>query len=292
MKKFYLIICITLTVLLSVFLSSCVSMSTNDNIQPVSYKNVTLPDGNVADIKLFPNWKQAGAYLKEIKPKNKRTYYAIEEVGLKGASFSPDVSVNTKGYLRKTWVGTDSKVKALYNTMAAGKYRFAIGGIQKNDEWLQIMITCKNGNLTYDRTGYVDENSKLYKEAVAKRESKSSSSRISFSSGSTSSSSNKNNNSNASSKAAQNERFQRELYRLRHETNEGLYFGNGHAGGYSRTPDFRYIYYDNGEKVYGYVVLLDGNFISEYDTYKVNPRIIPYYSVPKQIRELALKSLD
>ena len=100
----------------------------------------------------------------------------------------------------------------------------------------------------------------------------------------TSSSSNKNNNSNASSNAAQNERFQQELYRLRHKDWTKTFVGRE---GNVFTYTYRYIYYDDARRVSGYVVDLYGNIRDDY-----SKSIVPYYSVPKQIRELALKSLD
>ena len=273
-------------------MSSCTSMSVNDHIQPESLNGITLPDGIVANIVLFPNWKQAGAYLKEIKPKDKVTYYDFDKVSLRGPlSFSPDVSVDTEGYLRKTWVGTDSKVSALYNKMVHGKYRFAIGGIQTKNEWQQIMITCKNGNLTYDRQGYVDKNSELYiSHRGGSRKQESKNALTSNSSRSRSSNSSKSNNRNTSS----NENFQMELYRLRHKTYQASNIG---GGGRIEHLKYRFIYYDNARRELEYVVDLDGNIrtlhgnVSSFDLNERYP-IVPYYSIPKATREAALKSLE
>lgn len=272
-------------------MSSCTSMSVNDHIQPESLNGITLPDGIVANIVLFPNWKQAGAYLKEIKPKDKVTYYDFDKVSLRGPlSFSPDVSVDTEGYLRKTWVGTDSKVSALYNKMVQGNYRFAIGGIQTKNEWQQIMITCKNGNLTYDRQGYVDKNSELYishRGGSRKQESKNALTSNSSRSRSRSSNSSKSNNRNTSS----NENFQRELYRLRHEPHQTA-SSIGLDNEIRRGIQYRYIYYDDGRMEQQYFVDLDGNIRSFHRDINGNYPILPYYSVPKKTREAALKSLE
>ena len=169
-KQFRKFACAIFVLAVVYTITSCTSMSVNDNIQPVAVNSATLPDGEVADIMLFPNWKQAGAYLKEIKPKDMSPCYVQKGIGMKCTSFSPDVSVENDGYLRKTWVGTDGAVADLYNKMSEGSYRFAIGGIQKKDEWHQIMITCKNGNLTYDRQRYAKEDSEIYKTVKAKNE--------------------------------------------------------------------------------------------------------------------------
>ena len=272
-------------------MSSCTSMSVNDHIQPESLNGITLPDGIVANIVLFPNWKQAGAYLKEIKPKDKVTYYDFDKVSLRGPlSFSPDVSVDTEGYLRKTWVGTDSKVSALYNKMVQGNYRFAIGGIQTKNEWQQIMITRKNGNLTYDRQGYVDKNSELYishRGGSRKQESKNALTSNSSRSRSRSSNSSKSNNRNTSS----NENFQRELYRLRHEPHQTA-SSIGLDNEIRRGIQYRYIYYDDGRMEQQYFVDLDGNIRSFHRDINGNYPILPYYSVPKKTREAALKSLE
>jgi len=61
---------------------------------------------------------------------------------------------------------------------------------------------------------------------------------------------------------------------------------------------YRYIYRDNGRIINEYIVDLDGNIRTNLAIYdrngdfnKMYP-LVEYYSVPKEIRDLAQKSLD
>lgn len=102
-------------------------------------------------------------------------------------------------------------------------------------------------------------------------------------------------NSNTSKTTKKNtnskEKFELELYRLRHETHDygGKSIGLGGKIQRKGPPPFRYIFYDNGRRDSNYVVDLDGNLR---DQRGIDYPIVPYYSVPKETRDAAMKSLE
>ena len=97
-----------------------------------------------------------------------------------------------------------------------------------------------------------------------------------------------------SSSASINEAPEQTLYRLRHHTEDISYIGTSQA----TSLQYRYIYYDNGTKLQGYIVDLNGNIRSENGRIGMKANIdemypiVPKHSVPKEIRNLAMKSLE
>jgi hypothetical protein len=79
---------------------------------------------------------------------------------------------------------------------------------------------------------------------------------------------------------------QQTLYRLRHTTHEYISVGTRHTGGIKQFK-YRYIYHDNGQIVNGYIVDLYGNIRDD-----LTWEIVPPYSLPKYIQDLAMKSLE
>lgn len=87
--------------------------------------------------------------------------------------------------------------------------------------------------------------------------------------------------------------FTQNLYRLRHRTYEITHQGSAYGSG-TKVIKFRYIYRDNGRKVNEYVVDLNGNIRNDmpHTNFDKAYPIVDYYSVPKEIRILAKKSLE
>ena len=104
----------------------------------------------------------------------------------------------------------------------------------------------------------------------------------------------KNTSTNRKANSKSRTDFAQELYKLRHHTFEDTRVGTLHTGGI-KTLQYRYIYYDNARMVNGYIVDLDGNIRSDIGigrTFDEMYPIVPKYSVSKEIRDLAMKSLE
>ena len=100
---------------------------------------------------------------------------------------------------------------------------------------------------------------------------------------------------NPKSNSGNRTNFAQELYRLRHKTHEISFIGGDNG---PETFRWRYIYRDDGRMINEYIVDLDGNIRSsiarigvDHDFNEMYP-LVQYYSVPKEIRELAMKSLE
>lgn len=157
--------------------------------------------------------------------------------------------------------------------------------IQENDKGNIFYKSFNNFNSALkefknQRNQYVKE---LEKESSKETKQSTTKKQNSKTNGKTSKSSKKNTSSN--------EKFQRELYRLRHEPHQTA-SSIGLDNEIRRGIQYRYIYYDDGRMEQQYFVDLDGNIRSFHRDINGNYPILPYYSVPKETRDAAMKSLE
>lgn len=240
-------------------------------------KNMILPDGREADVLFFVKWGDADKYIKSIQPKDKKVMIGVK------AKDESDL-----GYLRKTYKADENEAVAeLCKIHAETGSMYSVAWLDYGQRVTRCVFTYKGGKLTYDRMDFFDETNGTYADYLAQEKAKQE----------------KINNVVAGltslvfdaivpEKAASNETPEQTLYRLRHETHEIISVGTRNTGG-TKIVRWRYIYRDNGQMVSGYIVDLNGNIRSDmFDSKKYEYPILEYYSVPKDIRDLAQKSLN
>lgn len=262
-----------------VLLAACVCGLSAQSLNADAYGvDMVMPDGVPATIAFYKKWGTANEDIKTVQPKDKK---AMIGTTLAKAKTESDI-----GYFRKTYKETDSEdIADICSAMKSCGAKYGVAWVDYGNRVTRCVFTYKSGKLTYDRMDFFDETNEAYADFVAKENAKQeklnkvvgdlTKALLSPVSNAVSAGSNK------------NETPEQTLYKLRHHTYTSFIAGKtGQAGEIIR---FRHIYRDDGRQIIDYVVDLDGNLRTGLSGYY---SIVQYYSVSKEIRELALKSLE
>ncbi len=246
-------------------------------------ENMILPDGNIGKILFFKEWNDAKKYAND---KSQWDGYSVWPGAL------PAKTEQDYGFCTK-WHQADEnediqKISAIMNEMGAV---YGITFIHNEKQIRRGTLTNKGKKIRYAFMDFFDESHPAYIASKEKREDTMKTiDEIGDSIG------------NAIvpkiGGPSNNElTFEQRLYMLRHQNcplsatgNSRGGRGNGRRGGAYEPPlieEVRHIYYDDGREVYGYVVDFNGNIRDAY-----SGAVYQYYSVPQEIRDLALKSLE
>lgn len=262
-------------VLLAAYVCGLSAQSLNADAYGV---DMVMPDGVTATIAFYKKWGPANEDIKTVQPKDKK---AMIGTTLTKAKTERDI-----GYFRKTYKETDSEdIADICNAMKSCGAMYGVAWVDYGNRVTRCVFTYKGGKLTYDRMDFFDETNEAYADFVAKEnEKKERTERIvgDLTKALLSPVSNA-----ASSGSNKKETPEQTLYELRHHTYTT--FIAGKSGQVGENIRFRHIYHDDGSLVIEYVVDLDGNLRTDI---LGNYSIVQYYSVSKEIRELALKSLE
>lgn len=261
MKK---ILCVC--VVFVAFLSAAFSQSLNaDGIA----SDMVMPDGHVATIALYKKWGPANTDIQAVQPKDKKAMI--------GTTVTKAKTESEIGYFRKTYKEDETEeIAALCDAMKSCGAKYGVAWLDFGSRVTRCVFTYKSGKLTYDRMDFFDETNGDYADFVAKENAKKERAEkivgdltkalLSPVSNAVSAGSNK------------NETPEQTLYRIRHHDYPALW---------NSKITVRYIYRDDGRQIIDYVVDLDGIIHEE-----ITGAIPAKYSVSKEIRELALKSLE
>ena len=265
---------------LTVFLVCCASTSKVGNVPNRVEQNMLMPDGSRADVLFSQKWF-GDVHI-----------YANDKNQIKGKKsvLSKAKTEADLGY-GEVWHNEDENesIKKICDIMKESGFRYGIAFVNYNKRIRRCCFAYKQNKLKNSFMDFFDESHEFYmayqeKETAKKRKSSERTEKIVKTllptpsvGGSVSS--------------------EQELYRLRHKTQELIYQGSYQNGG-TKIFKYRYIYRDNGRIINEYIVDLDGNIRSNltgydrnHDFNKMYP-LVEYYSVPKEIRDLAQKSLD
>ncbi|MCR5613776.1 hypothetical protein [Treponema sp.] len=265
MKKIITILLISISTICSIFAQAL-------NADAIA-SDMVLPDGATATIALYKKWGPANKDIQTIQPKDKKP--------MVGTTMTIAKTESDIGYFRKTYNGNETEdIAALCEVMKYCGAMYGVTWLDYGNRVTRCVFTYKGGKLTYDRMDFFDETNGDYADFVAKENAKRA----------------KRNKiagdltkiflkpiSNISEAANTNETPQQTLHRLRHQTSQVI----RNNGDEIQVFSWRYIYHDDGRIVHGYIVDLDGNIHDE-----ITWEIPPKYSVSKDIRDLALKSLE
>ena len=240
--------------------------------------DMVMPDGNTATIALYKKWGPANTDIQAVQPKDKKAMI--------GTTVTKAKTESEIGYFRKTYKENETEdIAALCEAMKSCGATYGVAWLDFGSRVTRCVFTYKSGKLTYDRMDFFDESNGDYADFVAKENAKKERAEkvvgdltkalLSPVSNAVSAGSNK------------NETPEQTLYELRHHTYTT--FIAGKSGQVGENISFRHIYHDDGSLVIEYVVDLDGNLRTDISG---NYSIVQYYSVSKEIRELALKSLE
>lgn len=239
----------------------------DDYFEERTAKGMVLPDGDVADVLFFKKWGDANYYIGQMQPKDMKVMIGVK------AKTEAEV-----GYLRKNYKASENEsVAALCAIHEETGSVYSVAFVDHGERVTRCVFTYKKGGkLIYDRMDFFDETNGSYADYVARENAKREKITNAISDVIT---------AIIPTPSASNETPEQVLYRLRHY-NFFTYIVDRH--GDMATVYYRNIYYDDGRRVYGYIVDLDGNIRSDVNMYSIVQR----YSVPKEIRDLAQKSLD
>ena len=264
-------------ILTGVFVS-CVSTSNVDYVPDRIEKNVTLPDGAKGDILFSQKW-----FGELSKYANDKTQWQGKDSVLNTAKTETDLGYGSVWH-NKT---ENTAVETLCNIMEESGFKYGVAYVNYGNRIRRYALTYKKNKLKNSFMDFFDPSHEFYiaynkkeSEKQKKREEKVTEAILS--------------SLTPSSSASINEAPEQTLYRLRHLTEDISYIGGSQA----TSLQYRYIYYDNGTKVQGYIVDLNGNIRSENGRIGMKASvdemypIVPKHSVPKEIRNLAMKSLE
>ena len=239
-----------------------------DYFEERTAKGMVLPDGDVADVLFFKKWGDANYYIGQKQPKDMKVMIGVK------AKTEAEV-----GYLRKNYKASENEsVAALCAIHEETGSVYSVAFVDHGERVTRCVFTYKKGGkLIYDRMDFFDESNGSYADYVARENAKREKITNAISDVIT---------AIIPTPSASNETPEQVLYRRRHY-NLSAYIA-GRPGDTGTTLYYRNIYYDDGRQVYGYIVDLDGNIRSDIIPYPIVQR----YSVPKEIRDLAQKSLD
>ncbi len=264
----------------TVFLVGCASTSKAGNVPNRVEKNMLMPDGSRADVLFSQKW--FGDVHKYANDNNK---WKGKDSVLSKSKTEVDL-----GY-GEVWHNEDENesIKKICDIMKESGFRYGVAFINYNKRVRRCCFAYKKNKLKNSFMDFFDESHEFYisyqeKEAAKKRKSSERTEKIVKTllptpsvGGSVSS--------------------EQELYRLRHKTWELTSIGSVYGSGIKNFK-YRHIYRDDGRIINEYIVDLDGNIRSNimvhdrnHDFNKMYP-LVEYYSVPKEIRDLAQKSLD
>lgn len=263
----------------------------------VNEVKLTMVDGVEANISLFEKWKGAAKFIKENKPKVGSIQYDIDENGeisvRDGRKSKDDYIYSPHGFDTKNenepgnLVNKDYSENAneyvikICNVLKDSGCTYGIGYVDFGDKLVRYTLALKGKKLRVNRYNYYRESNIDYlnfeKEQLKKKQ------KTKIMTGNIVRSL-----IPVPSQNTNNKNFDDWLYKVRHETHEIVSVGSNRTGGI-KTFRWRYIYRDNGKLVNEYVVDLNGYFYSDIDI-KAQP--CDLYSVPKDIRDLAKKSLN
>lgn len=253
-----------------VLLAACVCGLSAQSLNADAYGvDMVMPDGVPATIAFYKKWGPANEDIKTVQPKDKK---AMIGTTLTKAKTESDI-----GYFRKTYKETDSEdIADICTAMKSCGAKYGVAWVDYGNRVTRCVFTYKGGKLTYDRMDFFDETNEAYADFVAKENAKQeklnkvvgdlTKALLSPVSNAVSAGSNK------------NETPEQTLYRIRHHDYPALW---------NSKITVRYIYRDDGRQIIDYVVDLDGIIHEE-----ITGAIPAKYSVSKEIRELALKSLE
>ena len=273
--------------------------------EAVSQLNVTMVDGVQVNMSFFKKWKEASKFMKENEPTAAAVlvHYYNGEVKVKDSRKSKDdwilspVGLDAKNeneignLVNKDYLESDNAEAAkILTILKETECEFGVGFVNFGDKIVRYVVALKGKKLRVNRYNYYKPSNEDYQALIEK---------------------------DLSAEAKRNKAIEKvmknilpdpgsvntgvsseqELYRLRHKTQELIYQGSYQNGG-TKIFKYRYIYRDNGRIINEYIVDLDGNIRSNltgydrnHDFNKMYP-VVEYYSVPKEIRVLAQKSLD
>ena len=231
--------------------------------------DMVMPDGNTATIALYKKWGPSNTDIQAVQPKDKKAMI--------GTTVTKAKTESEIGYFRKTYKENETEdIAALCEAMKSCGANYGVAWLDFGSRVTRCVFTYKGGKLTYDRMDFFDESNGDYADFVAKENAKKERAEkivgdltkalLSPVSNAVSAGSNK------------NETPEQTLYRIRHHDYPALW---------NSKITVRYIYRDDGRQIIDYVVDLDGIIHEE-----ITGAIPAKYSVSKEIRELALKSLE
>lgn len=258
---------------------SCGSTSNVGYVPNRIEKNVTLPDGAKGDILFSQKWfGELGKYA------NDKTQWQGKDSVLNTAKTETDLGYGSVWH-NKT---ENTAVETLCNIMEESGFKYGVAYVNYGNRIRRYALTYKKNKLKNSFMDFFDPSHEFYiaynkkeSEKQKKREEKVTKVTEAILSPLT--------------PASINETPEQALYKLRHHTYDISYIGMTYVTSFQ----YRYIYYDNGRQVYGYIVDLDGNIRregvgipkSKENIDEMYP-IVSKYSVPKEIRDLAMKSLE
>ena len=265
----------------------------------VEVLTMKMVDGVEANIAFFKDWKTADAFMKQYTPQSNSVLinYTDGKIDIKDYRKSPEEWI-------KSPVGFDAKnenepgdlinkdykpneneyADLILGELKSRGCKYSIAFADLGDKYVRYMNTDGGKKLRVNRYNYYSSTNKDYLNFIAKKlEKEQKSSKVisdvtrslfaPFVEG-------------AESASHKNETSEQTLYRLRHETHEITHIGTRNTGG-TQIIQWRYIYRDDGRKVVNFIVDLDGNIRDE-----VTWEIAPAYSISKEMRALAMKSLE
>ena len=256
----------------AVLLVGCASTSNVGYVPNRVEKNMLLPDGAKGDVLFSQKWSgELGKYA------NDKTQWQGKD------SVLNKVKTETELGYGSVWhnEGESEAVNTLCAIMEDSGFKYGVAYVNYGNRIRRYVLMYKKNKLKNTFMDFFDPSHEFY-VAYNKKESE----RIEKNKKKVESITEAILSPLAPSSSSTNETPEQTLYRLRHETHDITSVGTRHTGGV-KVFQWRYIYYDNGKQVFGYIVDLDGNIRDEI-TYSIPAK----YSISKEIRDLALKSLE
>lgn len=251
-------------------------------------EKMIMPDGATADIYCFKKWGDAS------KLANDKSQWKGKHSVLAKSKIDSDL-----GY-GDIWHKSDDNeaIQLIYNVMEEHGSEYAVAFASFDKRIRRYVFTYKKGKLRNSFMDFFDESHDFYiacEEKDAAKQEKLNNIAAGITEAILSP-------LTAGAEAASNrkETPEQTLYRIRHHTYEITHQGS-YKGSGIQVFKYRYIYRDDGRRVIEYIVDLDGNIRSDIGSVgtrntgwtidKAYP-IVEKYSVPKEIRDLAMKSLE
>ena len=280
MKKTFLLV-------LTVFTYTFISYASNngDSIPNRVEKNVTLPDGSNGDVLFSQKW--AGELAQYA---NDRTQWQGKNSIIKKVNSESDL-----GY-GEVWHNADENeaIKNLCDFMVESGYKYGVAYVKYEKRIRRYVLMCRKDRLRSSFMDFFDTTHPAYvayKQNEAAKQKKREDVVKSIAKTIM--------GSPTGSSVSSNKSYEQTLYDLRHRSM--IIITHDIHTGKSFVFEYRNIYYDNGRRVIDYIVDLNGNIRraigfgttdleAKSDIERKYPKV-DYYSVPKDIRELAKKSL-
>ena len=253
----------------AVLLVGCASTSNVGYVPNRVEKNMLLPDGAKGDVLFSQKWSgELGKYA------NDKTQWQGKD------SVLNKVKTETELGYGSVWhnEGESEAVNTLCAIMEDSGFKYGVAYVNYGNRIRRYVLMYKKNKLKNTFMDFFDPSHEFY-VAYNKKESE----RIEKNKKKVESITEAILSPLAPSSSSSNETPEQTLYRLRHKTYDITRVGLRHT----EVFQYRYIYYDNGKQVFGYIVDLDG-YIRDEITYSIPAK----YSISKEIRDLALKSLE